>query len=144
MKKGMIGFLVLLLFVIFSAGCGSKAGEKEYFDLAYQYMGKEKWSDAEMDFQKILDEYPNGVYSSKALFMIGFINANYLQNEEKARKYYTEFLEKYPNHDLADDAKYELDNLGKNIDDLPFLRDNKASADSLSSGSPKKVSASVK
>ena len=125
MKKVVLLSLALSVLAMFllAAGCSKKAGEKEYFDMAYQYMGKEKWSDAEKYFQKILDEYPNGVYSSKALFMVGFINANYLKNYDKAKKYYTEFLQKYPNHDLADDARYELENLGKNIDDLPFLKE---------------------
>jgi outer membrane protein assembly factor BamD (BamD/ComL family) len=124
MKKVVLLFLSISVLWMLSTGCSKKVGEKEYFDLAYQYMGKEKWSDAEKYFQKILDEYPNGVYSSKALFMVGFINANYLKNYDKAKKYYTEFLKKYPNHDLADDARYELENLGKNIDDLPFLKDS--------------------
>ncbi len=131
MRKGIIFVLILNFFLLLLAGCGKKAGEKEYFDLAYQYMGKEKWSDAEKYFQKILDEYPNGVYSSKAMFMVGFINANYLKNYDKAKKYYQDFLNKYPNHDLADDARYEIENLGKNIDDLPFLQEENVKGDSV-------------
>jgi outer membrane protein assembly factor BamD (BamD/ComL family) len=143
MKKGLIClFFVVSIFSMYS-GCSRKAGEKEYFDLAYQYMGKEEWSEAEKYFQKILDEYPNGVYSSKSLFMVGFINANYLKNYDKAKKYYTEFLKKYPNHDLADDAKYEIENLGKNIDDLPFMKEEKSQSDSVTADAPKSTSASV-
>lgn len=130
--KGKSISLVLLLVLVFSQlGCGKKLGEKEYFDMAYQHMNKEQWSEAEKNFQKILDDYPNGMYSSKALFMIGFVNANYLKNFEKARKYYSEFLEKYPNHELADDAKYELENLGKDINELPFLKNESAEKDSV-------------
>ena len=131
MKKWIISLLILNVFLLCLMGCSKKAGEKEYFDLAYQYMSKEQWSEAEKNFQKILDEYPNGDFSSKALFMVGFVNANYLKNLEKAKQYYTEFLEKYPNHDLADDAKYEIENLGKNIDDLPFLQEESATEDSV-------------
>lgn len=121
MKKRLLAVFPLLVLLVVVA-CSKKMGEKDYYDLANQYMAQEKWKLAEENFEKILQEYPNGVYSSKAMFMVGFINANYLNNFEKARKYYSEFLEKYPSHDLADDAKYELENLGKDIDDLPFLK----------------------
>ena len=131
MKTGLVSLLVLTFGFLMFQGCEKKLGEQEYFDLAYQHMGKEQWSEAERNFQKIIDEYPNGTYSSKALFMIGFVNANYLKNFEKAEKYYKEFLEKYPQHDLADDARYELENLGKDINDLPFLQGEGAESDSV-------------
>jgi outer membrane protein assembly factor BamD (BamD/ComL family) len=116
-------FLLFYLFVfLFVFACSGKKSEKEYYDLANQNMGQENWQEAEKYFSKILEEYPNGVNSSKALFMVAFINANYVKDLEKARKYYTEFLEKYPNHELADDAKYEIDHLGQDVDDLPFLQ----------------------
>jgi outer membrane protein assembly factor BamD (BamD/ComL family) len=131
MNKGCISLLLLVVLLFSLVGCSKKLGEKEYFDMAYQQMGKEQWSEAEKYFQKILDEYPDGMYSSKALFMVGFVNANYLKNFEKARKYYTEFLKKYPNHDLADDAKYELENLGKDINEFPFPMNESVGEDSV-------------
>ncbi len=128
--KRFIGSLLLLnIAFLLLWGCGKKVSEKQYFDLAHKYMENQEWSKAEVNFQKVLDEYPNGVYSSKALFMLGFINANDLKNYDKAKEYYTEFLKKYPNHELADDARYELQNLGKNTDDLPFLKDDQSTAD---------------
>ena len=77
MKKGIVSFVFLLVGIVLVVGCGKKMGEKEYFDMAYQFMGEEKWSESEKYFQKILDEYPKGEFSSKALFMVGFVNANY-------------------------------------------------------------------
>ena len=131
MKKGIASFIFLLVGIVLVIGCGKKMGEKEYFDMAYQFMGEEQWSESEKYFQKILDEYPHGEFSSKALFMVGFVNANYLKNYDKAKQYYTDFLQKYPNHDLADDAKYELENLGKDINDLPFLKGEGTEADTV-------------
>ncbi|OPX35903.1 hypothetical protein B1H10_00125 [candidate division KSB1 bacterium 4484_188] len=149
MKKGLIGLLVFSLVFLFLAGCSKKVSEKEYFDRAYQYMGKEnmgaeKWSKAEENFQKVLDEYPNGEFAAKSLFMIGFINANYLKNYDKAKKYYSEFLQKYPKNDLADDAKYEIENLGKNIDDLPFLREDSVKEENKLTKPSQKVPVSSK
>jgi len=137
MKKLLI--YLIGLNILFAVGCGKKISEKEYFDRAYQYMGKEQWSEAEKNFEKILEEYPTGEYAAKALFMIGFINANYLMNYEKARKYYNEFLEKYPNDDLADDARYEINNLGKDINELPFFKEEGSEEDSVKKVSQKVV-----
>jgi len=137
MKRGIIFLTMVSTVLLVLAGCGKKEGEKEYFERAYQEMGKEQWSEAEKNFQKILDIYPNGEYASKAMFMVGFVNANYLKNYDKAKKYYTEFLEKYPNNELADDAKYELEHMGSDVDDLPFLKEEGAKDSVVASNSQK-------
>lgn len=139
MRKDVIIVFLISIGLFLNFGCSKKPGEKEYFDLAYQHMGNEKWSDAELNFQKILDEYPEGTYTSKALFMVGFVNANYLKNYDKAKEYYTKFLEKYPDHDLADDAEYEIENLGKDINELPFLKEEKSVEDSVVANASKGI-----
>ena len=35
---------------------------------------------------------------------------------------YEMFIKKYPNNDLVDSAKYELETLGKNIEDLDIFK----------------------
>ncbi len=121
MGKSFLALAVMLaLFLL--AGCSKKMSEKAYYDLAMQYMNQEKMDQAKQYFQKILDEYPNGVFSSEALFMVAFIDANYLKNYAEARRYYEEFLQKYPNHELASSARYELEHLGKPVEELPFLK----------------------
>lgn len=121
MKSGIS--LMLISVLVLAISCSKNISEVDYYTKANEFMSKENWKEAEQNFQSILDHYPKGEYAAKAMFMIGFINANYTNNLDKARKYYNEFLEKYPNHDLADDAKYEIQNLGKSIDDLPFLKE---------------------
>ncbi|GAB4341020.1 MAG: hypothetical protein Kow0037_27300 [Calditrichia bacterium] len=135
MQKALVTFVCSVLLVAVVVGCSGKKSEKEYYDMAYQAMAKEKWSEAEANFQKILDEYPEGPFASKAMFMIGFINANYLKNFDKAKQYYGDFLKKYPKHELADDAQYEIQNLGKSVDELPFMQEGSAGADSSSKAS---------
>jgi len=127
MRLRFFGWIVLMIVAL---ACSKKMGEKEYYDLATQYMTKEDWKQAESYFEKIVQEYPNGIYTSKAIFMIGFINANYLKNYDKARKYYQMFIDKYPKHELADDAKYEIEHLGQNYEDLPFLKEGQGSKSS--------------
>lgn len=121
--KPFLGFVNILLAVLFVLSCSEKVSEKEYFDLATQYMDQQNWIKAEENFSKVIAEYPNGLFSSKAIFMVGYLNANHMKNFDKARKYYTEFLEKYPDHELADAARYELEHIGKDVEDLPFLND---------------------
>jgi len=47
------------------------------------------------------------------LFSIAFSYENNLNDFEQARIYYNQFLQKYPNSDLAEDAKLSIENLGK-------------------------------
>ena len=53
--------------------------------------------------------------------MVGYINANHLKDLDGAKEYYNSFISKFTDHDLADEAKYELENLGKPVEELPFL-----------------------
>jgi outer membrane protein assembly factor BamD (BamD/ComL family) len=131
-------FTTIILATSFVLSCSDKASEKEYFDLATQYMDQQDWEKAEEYFNKVLQDYPNGLFSSKALFMVGYLNANHMKNFDKARKYYTEFLEKYPDHELADAARYELDNMGKDVDELPFMQEEQSTEPSASQQSAQK------
>lgn len=63
-------------------------------------------------FKKLHNEYPKSSFAPSGLFMAGFINANELQNYDEATKLYTQFLQEYPNDELAASAQAELDNMG--------------------------------
>ncbi len=117
--KYLAGLMVIMTFLAFSA-CQKQMGEKDYYDLAQQYMKKGNWQQAEATFETIVKQYPNGLYTARATFMVGYLNANHLNNMEKARQYYQLFVDKYPNHELADDARFELEHLGQT--DIPFLK----------------------
>jgi outer membrane protein assembly factor BamD (BamD/ComL family) len=139
--KGGLSIIIFSMLIVAFFSCSKKMSELDYYNKANELMSSEKWGEAEENFQKILDDFPEGDHTAKAMFMIGFINANYTNNLDKAREYYTKFLEKFPNHDLADDAKYEIENLGKNIEDLPFLQGEPAeSADAANENAAAKTS----
>lgn len=121
-------YLTALLLVFFIAACSTKLSEEEYYSKAQEMYAGQKFDLAIENFKAIAANYPQGKHHAEALFMLGFINANDIKNLAEAKKYYSEFVQKYPNHDLADDAQYELDNLGKDINDLPIFKD--AAADS--------------
>ena len=52
------------------------------------------------------------------MFFIGFIYNNNLQMYDSARIAYQNFIAKFPNHELAASAKFEIDNLGKTPDEI--------------------------
>jgi TolA-binding protein len=110
-------------------GCSETKSEAEYFRIAYENYNQEKYEPAIKNFKKIIENYPKGENTPKATFMIGYIYANNIENYDAAKKYYEMFIEKYPNHDLADDAKYELETLGQDINDLPIFKDTEPRAD---------------
>ncbi|TFG98895.1 MAG: outer membrane protein assembly factor BamD [Calditrichales bacterium] len=124
--RGLTFVLVALLSLSVLIGCSEKKTEAEYFQMAYDHYNKEAYPEAITNFKNILEYYPQGDNAPKATFMIGFIYANNTKDLEEAKKYYTLFIEKYPEHDLADDAKYELETLGQDINDLPMFKDTEA------------------
>jgi len=125
--------LVIITAAALFMSCSETKTETEYFELGKVQYGQEAYADAIENFKIVLDKFPTGKTTAEATFMLGFINANSLENLEEAKKYYSLFVEKYPDHDLADDAKYELNTLGQDINDLPIFKE-KQSGEQVSTG----------
>jgi len=112
----------------------SEFAEDSYFALAGIYqMGKipnlshaNAAEKAVVYYQKFYKEFPNSKNTPKALFMIGFMRANDLNDYDSARISYNEFLRKYPEHELALSVKMELDNLGKTPEQI--IEQNKSAS----------------
>jgi outer membrane protein assembly factor BamD (BamD/ComL family) len=115
--------LCVILAFWFIYACSEKKSETEYYQTASDLYSDEAWEEAVGAYSKLLETYPNGEHTSNALFMIGFIHANYTKKFEEAEKYYNEFIEKYPDDGMVSSAKYELENLGKDINELPIFKD---------------------
>jgi outer membrane protein assembly factor BamD (BamD/ComL family) len=69
-------------------------------------------------FGQVVSHYPSSPKASYSLFMQGFINDGPIKDSAQARKYFSEFLIKYPKHPLAKDAEFSLVNLGRTDDEL--------------------------
>jgi outer membrane protein assembly factor BamD (BamD/ComL family) len=67
---------------------------------------------------RYIELYPNSERVPTVMFMMAFLYNNELQEIDSARKYYDLFLAKYPGHELAPSARFELETLGKTPDDL--------------------------
>ena len=81
------------------------------------------------DFNQAIQEYdnfckafPDHKNAASSLFMQGFIYHNSLSDLQMAEEKYLKFLDEYPDHELALSVRWELDNLGKNIDEIPFFK----------------------
>jgi outer membrane protein assembly factor BamD (BamD/ComL family) len=73
-------------------------------------------------YEKILSKFPDYPDKDKITFLIGFSYSEYLKNYNKAVYYFEQVTQKYPQSDLADDAKWMLENMSKSPDDISFLK----------------------
>ncbi|MBK9108079.1 MAG: hypothetical protein IPM92_06745 [Saprospiraceae bacterium] len=64
-------------------------------------------------FDWIIEKYPTHPKAENACFMKAFLFDNDLKDTAIARKYYTEFIGKYPKSEFVDDAQILILNLGK-------------------------------
>ena len=116
-------YSAVLVFLVFNfLACSEKKSEEEYFQTAQDFFNKEEFQSAIENYSKIIDHYPDGINAPKSLFMIAYIYANHIKNYEEAKKYYTMFIEKYPDHDLTRSAEYELETLGQDINELSIFK----------------------
>jgi outer membrane protein assembly factor BamD (BamD/ComL family) len=69
-------------------------------------------------FDQIMNDYPGFEKAPQCLFLKAFIYENDLKDLVAARKYYEEFLFRYPEDEFADDAVICIRNLGKSPEEL--------------------------
>jgi tetratricopeptide (TPR) repeat protein len=62
--------------------------------------------------EQLVDEYPSHHLTSKTLFIIGFTYAEQLNDYRKARDAYNRYLDKYPEGEMAESVRFELETLG--------------------------------
>lgn len=73
-------------------------------------------------FERIRREYPEHRRAENALFLIGYTYAEQLKNFEQAKTYYEAFLQQYPTSDLSQSVQFELQNLGKPVEELEIIK----------------------
>ena len=92
-----------------------------------------KGEDAVRLYDRIINDYPETKNMAMVYFMKAFVYDDELKNITKAREAYTEFLKKYPDHEFADDAQINMNNLGKTDEQIikEFEAKNQHLLDSL-------------
>jgi len=62
--------------------------------------------------ERIVDEYPDHAITPKTLFLIGFTYAEQLNDYNKARDAYNSYLSLFPDGEMAESVRIELQTLG--------------------------------
>lgn len=83
------------------------------FGMAESYRFKNQPREALENYKVFYEQHPDMQPSALSLFLVGYIYNNNLQLHDSAKIFYQQFLEKYPNHDLAPTVTFELETLGK-------------------------------
>jgi tetratricopeptide (TPR) repeat protein len=69
-------------------------------------------------YDRILNQYPDFNKNEQILFLKAFTLDNDLKDFNEAKIAYEEYLNRFPNSDFSDDAKFLLDNLGKDEEEV--------------------------
>lgn len=87
------------------------------FRAADVHQGLSQWHEAMITYNRIL-RYKNYRKRPETIFMQAFIAENNMQDTTTAGKFYRMFLNEYPEHHLALDARMSLENLGKPTEEI--------------------------
>ncbi len=76
-------------------------------------------------YKRYAERYPEGKNTPLAIFLTAYIYHNELNDLGNAKTAYEAFLAKFPNHEMAQSARFELQNLGKKPEELlPAIQQN--------------------
>jgi len=62
--------------------------------------------------ERLAEEYPDHDLAARTLFLIGFTYAEQLNDYARAREAYARYLERYPNGEMAESIRIEMQSLG--------------------------------
>ncbi len=83
------------------------------FAIAESYRFKNQPREALDNYKIYVERYPDLPPAVLSLFLVGYIYGNNLQMTDSAKYYLEEFLQKYPQHELAPSVRLELESLGR-------------------------------
>ncbi|MDP6169552.1 MAG: tetratricopeptide repeat protein [Candidatus Marinimicrobia bacterium] len=100
-----------------------KLASKAQYMLGDVYMNDFRdFTTAVQEYRKVLENHSGSGQEPHALFMIGYIYANVINDEKSAKIEYNDFLKRFPKHELAPSVKFEIEYLGKSIEEIPALK----------------------
>lgn len=101
------------------------AAEAQYM-LGDTFMAYAKdFNQAVKEYGMVVSSYPESRYAVNAQFMLGYVYANFINDFNMAKREYEKFLELYSDKadsGLVQSVRFELENLGKNLNEIPKLR----------------------
>jgi outer membrane protein assembly factor BamD (BamD/ComL family) len=85
------------------------------FKSAEIHTALKQYNEAIANYQTIQDKFKQFDKVEESLFLQAFVYENYLQNTVKAKDLYREFIQKYPSHELVDDAQASINFIDKGL-----------------------------
>jgi outer membrane protein assembly factor BamD (BamD/ComL family) len=112
-----------LVFSLLIALTGCKKGptQEALFEKAKKAQEESNFPAAIDAYQEIVKLYPKSPQAPQCQFMVGYLYANHLKNVEQAKAAYQTFIRNFPEHELVKDAQWELDHLGKDVNEIEEL-----------------------
>ncbi len=98
-----------------------RSAEELFFE-AQEYGSQGMYGHAIGDYEEFLKKYPRNEKAPEVKFLIAFTYHNSLNENDLARKNYQEFIEQYPESPLKVSAEFEMENIGKDIDNLDLFK----------------------
>lgn len=113
------GIKLMRAYAEFGQRFGNRAAAPDYLYKAGEMaMAFELPVEAIKYFDKLYNEYPDFSKRPYALFLRAFVIENQTKNYEEAKRLYNKFIMEYPTHEMADDAAYSIENMGKSPEQL--------------------------
>lgn len=112
---------IVFIAVVVAAGCKTGASQQELFDQAKKCQEESNFTGAVQAYQEIVKRFPKSPQAPQCQFMVGYLYANHLNNIDLAGEAYKKFIRDYPEHELVKDAQWELDHIGKNVNEIEEL-----------------------
>ncbi len=85
----------------------------------------------------LIEQYSGFDKADDALFLKGYIYENQLGELGRAKEVYERFLEKYPEHDFADDVEVSIEHLGRSPEELVRMFEEKQKENQAENSSDK-------
>jgi peptidyl-prolyl cis-trans isomerase C len=76
-------------------------------------------------FEEIIEKFPDDPHAPQALFMVGFVYIEELKDKVSGGRSLSRLINDYPDADVADSARWMLDNLNKPLPEFEDLEDLK-------------------
>ncbi len=77
---------------------------------------------AVVTYNRVITEYAESPLAPRAVFMIGFVFDDKLHDSTRAVKSYSHFLEQYPDHPMAADARQLLEMLSDTLSEVEMVK----------------------
>ena len=113
--------VLVLALVMLTAACKKGPTQDELFEKAKKAQEESNFTTAIDSYQEIVKRFPKSPRAPQCQFMVGYLYANHLKNMDMARQAYQAFIHNYPENDLVKDAQWELDHLGKDVNQIEEL-----------------------